>query len=156
MGKRVKFGDVIEIPTNKGLAYAIYTHRHVDPPVFGPLLRVFAGFHKKRPKDFKEIVANPIRFSKFFPLVQVINRKIFEVVAHEEIPKHLQTFPSFRNNPNTKAKRNDEGWWIWDGKKEWKVGYLSNDQKLYPKHSIVNDTALREMIEGKWGPDDEL
>jgi len=110
----------------------------------------------KRDQMILKVINQPVRFSKFFPLVQAVNGKIFEVVSHEEIPVDLQVFQNFRNNPNSKAKLNDDGWWIWDGKKEWKVGYLSKEQKLFPRHSIVNDTALIEMIEGKWGPDDEL
>jgi hypothetical protein len=114
------------------------------------------GFYKKRPSDFREIVCRPVRFSKFFPLVQAVNKEIFKVVSNEGVPENLGAFPIFRSNPNPKAKSVDDGWWLWDGKKGWRVGILSNNQRKYPKRSIVNDTALIEMIEGKWGPDTEI
>jgi len=43
MPRRVKIGDIIEIPTSKGLAYAQYTHNHKQRPHFGALIRVLDG-----------------------------------------------------------------------------------------------------------------
>ncbi|MEJ2437996.1 MAG: hypothetical protein P8Y35_08590 [Sulfurovaceae bacterium] len=44
MAKRVKFGDVIEIVTSKGYAYAQYTHKD---SMMGALLRIFKGIYEK-------------------------------------------------------------------------------------------------------------
>jgi len=157
MSKKIKIGDIIEIRTKKGLAYALYTHEYDAPPQYGALLRVFGGFFNERPTDFKEVIKKSVRFSKFFPPLQAaINQGIFEVVGHQEIPRHLKPFPVFRSNNDSKAKAIDDGWWIWDGKKSVRVGKLTNEQQKYPKKGMVNDTALIEMIEGEWGPDEEL
>lgn len=63
---KIKFGDIIEIPTKRGYAYAQYTHKD---KMMGALIRVFKGFYSNRPKDFTEVVRQPIQFSTFFPLL---------------------------------------------------------------------------------------
>ena len=65
MGRvRKKIGDVIEIPTSKGLAYVQYTHYHQAPPVYGSLIRVLKGFYKARPseQELAQIIVQPHRF----------------------------------------------------------------------------------------------
>ena len=51
MPNRVQIGDIIEIPTTKGLAYAQYTHQH---PTHGGLIRVFDVLFENRPGNFTE------------------------------------------------------------------------------------------------------
>lgn len=41
-------GDIVEIRTPRGLAYAQYTH---EPPQFGSLIRVLPGLYESRPSD---------------------------------------------------------------------------------------------------------
>ena len=53
MAARLKIGDIVEIKTGKGLAYAHYTHKHKQ---YGALLRVFRKFYGVRPSDFTELV----------------------------------------------------------------------------------------------------
>ena len=65
---RPKFGDIIEIETSKGLAYAIYTHRHVKPPKYGAVIQVFDHLYDSRPTEIAEIAGNPVRFATFFPV----------------------------------------------------------------------------------------
>jgi hypothetical protein len=49
MAKKVKFGDVLQVLTSQGVAYAQVTHKH---PEFGFLIRVFPGFYNEQPKNF--------------------------------------------------------------------------------------------------------
>ena len=44
MSKRVKIGDIIEIETKRGFAYAQYV---MKVPEWGALLRVLAGFYPR-------------------------------------------------------------------------------------------------------------
>jgi hypothetical protein len=46
---KIRFGDIAEIKTSIGLAYAIYTHRHTQPPKYGALIRVFDQLYQSRP-----------------------------------------------------------------------------------------------------------
>ena len=78
MPKRVRIGDVVEIPTKRGFAYGQYALHHQQ---MGALLRVLPGFFSERPNDFTGLVTQSPRFVTFFPLGAAVHRGIFEVVA---------------------------------------------------------------------------
>ena len=61
---RLEFGD---IKTSKRLAYAIYTHRRVNPPKYGAVIQVFDHLYDSRPTESAQIAGNPVRFETFFP-----------------------------------------------------------------------------------------
>jgi hypothetical protein len=138
------------INTTKGLAYALYTHRHSAPPRFGDLIRVFAGLHERRPVPITAVVTDDILFTTFFPLGAAVNRDIVAVVGHMDVPDALKRFPIFRNGtPHPQTKR-VKTWWLWDGSKEWRVGTLTPEQALYPLRGVWNDILLIERIEQRW------
>ena len=74
-----------------------------------------------------------------------------------QIPASLaQSFPIFKGT-NSMPKRNplDKIWWLWDGKKSWKVGKLSLEEQMkYPIKKLCDATALVGNIEtGKFFSD---
>jgi len=146
---RPKIGDLIEIPTPKGMAYAQYTHKHNNPPKFGPLLRVFPGLYDERPDDFSRIVNLKPQIITFFPLGAACNRKIVTIVSNEPVPEEAKAFPTFRS-----GIRDREGkvncWWLWDGQREWKVGSLSPGMEKFPIRGVWSDTLLIERIVKGW------
>lgn len=155
MACRVKIGDIIEIPTAKGLAYAQFTHKHQQSPHYGALIRVLDGLFESRPKDFAALVKKRHRFVIFSPLGAAVNRGIFVVVAHEEVPEEARNLPIFRGgNPDKNGKV--ETWWLWDGEREWPIGKLTPEQRALPILGTVNDTALIHRIESGWIPRDEI
>ena len=145
---RPQIGDVIEIPTPSGLAYAHYTHKHDSPPKYGALLHVLPGLHKSRPKEFSGLVTQQPQFITFFPLGAACNRGIVNVVANEPIPPHAKAFPIFRSR--VKTPEGSGPWWLWDGKSEWKVGALEPGMESFPIRGIWNDTLLVERIIQGW------
>jgi hypothetical protein len=147
---RPKIGDVMEIPTTKGLAYAQYTHQHTQ---FGGLIRVFDAIFESRPRDFSELVQGPVRFSTFFPVVAAIKRQIFKIVAHEKVAHHNQAFPVFRDGLEDPQTKKVAVWWFWDGQKEWRVGELTPQQRKMPLRGVWNDTMLISRIEKGWRPE---
>ena len=151
MRVRPKIGDVIEIRTSKGLAYALYTHRH---PMMGPLLRVLEGEYAERPPDLSEVVSKGVRFSTFFPLGAAVRRDLVSIAGNVPVPEELKEFPTFRaaglENPKTGKV---DVWWLWDGEREWKVGKLTREQRKLPIQSIVNDTMLIHWIGSGWRPE---
>lgn len=151
MPKRPRIGDVFEIPTKVGLTYAQYTHNHQAN--YGELVRVFDKTFRKRPVDFEKLAEHPVRFSVFFPLGVAIHRRVFEIVAHLDVRADLQPFPTFRHGFNVKPTDKVKIWFLWDGKKEWKVGELTSEQRRLPILEIWNDTALIEAIEQGWRPE---
>lgn len=148
--KTPKIGDVIEIKTERGLAYAQYTHHHKK---YGSLIRVIKGFHEQRPSDLVELVNRESLFQVFFPLRAAVSRKILPIIGSVDTPLTAKSFPIFRNgfiNPSTKKVT---VWWLWDGENEWKVGELTDEQRKYPILEIWNDTLLIERIEEGWMPE---
>jgi hypothetical protein len=97
-----KIGDVIEIRTNKGLAYAQYTHKH---PQYGGLIRVFDHLFSSRPSKFDKLVQEPVRFSTFIPVTAATKRGIFKIVGHEEIAHVNRVFPIFRTGSQIQTQR---------------------------------------------------
>lgn len=142
MRKRARIGDVIEIPTNKGFAYALYTH---NVPNWGQLLKVLLGFHQEKPISFASLVEKESMFITFFPLQAALKKKIFQIVSSAEIPpKHLK-FPIFKNSISNGAS-ND--WWLWDGENEWFEGKLTEAQiSEYPDLGVCTDLYLVEKLE---------
>jgi hypothetical protein len=63
--RKVKIGDVVEIRTRKGLAYAHYTHKH---KLYGALLRVFNDISDAPLNTYEDVVKQRPAFSVFFPL----------------------------------------------------------------------------------------
>ena len=147
--KRPKIGDIIEINTPKGLAYAQYTHKHDKPPKYGALLRIFPGFHKTRPTDFSKIVTLDPQFMTFFPLGAACNRGMVKIVANTEVPGVAAKFPVFRTGTPNKEGR-VEVWWLWDGEKEWKIGRLKPGMEKYPIRGVWNDALLIKRISEGW------
>ena len=60
---KAKTGDIFEIPTAKGFAYAQYTHEH---PQLTSLIRVFEGLYPSPPDDWGKIVEGPVQFREVF------------------------------------------------------------------------------------------
>jgi hypothetical protein len=150
---RPRLGDVVEIETPKGLAYAQYTHEHRQPPRYGSLLRVLPGLYSERPAGFADLVAQDERFSVFFPLGAALTRRIVRIVANEEIPETKKTFPTFR------ARHVENGvagpWWIWDGGRKSRLARRRDRWTPRAVHAVWNDTLLIDRIASGWTPDND-
>lgn len=146
-----KIGDIVEIPTSKGFAYVQYTHYHSDPPVFGSLVRILQGFYETRPSNEKlsQLIRLPHRFQTFCPVHHTVNLGFFELIGNFPVPEFAQKFPTFKSSNNLpKTDPLEKIWWLWDGKKSWKVGKLPiEEQNKYPYKKVCNDTALVKNIE---------
>lgn len=149
---RPKIGDVVEISTPSGCAYAQFTHKH---PTHGALIRILPGLFQQRPADFSSLVQQGEQFITFFPLGAACNRQIVRVVAEESIPPKAQKFPLFRN-----GVRAPDGlvhtWWLWDGEREWKIGALNPEQRHLPIRGVWSDTLLVERILSGWRHEMEI
>jgi hypothetical protein len=147
---KLNIGDVIEIRTTKGFAYAQYTHKH---KLFGALIRVYGRIHKEKLADVRELSKERSAFSCFFPLGAAVNRRIVSIVANAMVPDELQSFPVFRAGMVNPKTRRVDVWWLWDGDNEWKVGDLNAEQRKLSIRGIWNDTLLMERIESGWRPE---
>ena len=146
--RRVKIGDVVEIKTGHGLAYAQYTHEHREPPTFGSLVRVLEGFFDQRLSDneLSVLVQKKHRFTTFTPLGSHIWYGDATIVGNYPIPSFAQDFPTFKNSVN--PYNSEAIWWLWDGKKQWRVGKLSEEEKSqYPTELVCNWGGFLDHVE---------
>lgn len=150
MAKRVRIGDVIEIPTAKGLAYAQLSH---NVKQWGSLLRILPGFHATRPGSLSIVIGQEERFVVFFPLQAAVNRNIFEVVGHEEVPERARPLPHFRVAGHIDREGRVHDWWLWDGEADRKLGKLDDKTRKLPLLEVWNDTLLIQRIEEGWTPE---
>jgi hypothetical protein len=149
--KRVEIGDVMEIPTPKGLAYAQYSHLNEE---MGALLRVLPGFYALRPDDLQAVAAQPERYFTFFPLQAAIRQGIFEIVGHAAVPAQSRKFPVFRPIGGISNTGQALNWWLWDGRKEWFVGeHLSDEHKRLPPGIVMTDVTLVDRLTRGWTPE---
>lgn len=151
--KRPKIGDIIEIPTRSGFAYAQFTHKH---SMYGALLRVYNTVYQTRQSlDVIQLVVSVREpdFSVFFPLGAAVHRGIVSIVGNVPIPEKQKPFPLFRNGVVDPKTKKVETWWLWDGVNEWPIGKLTKEQKHLPFNEVWNDTLLVERIESGWSPE---
>lgn len=147
---KLKIGDVVEIKTAKGLAYAQYAHKHKQ---YGALLRVFGDFYEVPQNGFAELEKNKPTSMCFFPLNAAVDQGIVSIVDNVALPTEAQVFPVFRAGVTDPSTRKVGGWWLWDGEKEWRVGDLNAEQRKFPIRGVWNDTLLIERIESGWTPE---
>jgi len=152
MAPKLRIGDVIEVATNKGLAYAQYSHDHAR---CGSLLRVLPGVVGERPSDICALTSGAERFFVFYPLAAAVRLRLATVVAQCPLPDHARPFPLLRHwggrDPVTRVMR----WWLWDssGVEVSRVDELTPEQMQRSIAQISNHASLVEMIETDWTPE---
>jgi hypothetical protein len=150
---KIAVGDIVEIETTRGYAYAQCTHRTSD----GDLIRVFEGVHKHASTHPEALVTGRVQFVTFFPLQHAVRAGIVRVVGRANPPPDANAFPLFRmaGLPDPLTHKVKE-WWLFDGNKEWKVGALTPEQQKLPIRETINDTLLKERIVAGWRHEHEV
>src|SRR5215217_1775154 len=92
--KRARIGDVIEIATPKGYAYAQLTHRD---RVFGCLLRILPGIHRVPPLNLAAKVLEQELYHVFVFEDDLSVEPVTRIVSHEEVPQRCSSLPMFRD-----------------------------------------------------------
>lgn len=148
--KKLHLGDIVEIATPDGMAYAQFVNSHDQ---YGSLLRVLRGVHDDRPSDLNRLVAGQTQFVVFFPLLAAIKARIVQVIGNEQVPEAFKALPVFRAGVADPKTGKVATWWLWDGDEEWMVGALKEEQKRLPIRGVWNDTLLVERIVSGWTPE---
>ena len=147
MPRGAKIGDVVEIATPNGFAYAQMTHRN---RLFGALIRALPGLFPRRPSNLSELVAGPSAFQVFYPLGAALTRKIVTLVERMDVPEHARPFPLFRSGTPDPITKQVKNWWFWDGEESWPMGSLTAEQRKMPIRMVVNHEALVTMLASGW------
>lgn len=144
MAKKIRVGDVLQILTSQGVAYAQVTHKHVE---FGFLIRVFPGFHTEHPKDFSVIVEDEPQFSAFFVVQSAVNQGLLSVVANVPVPETLQVFPTFRSRNGGPGG----SIWLWDGEESHRLERdISSEELKCSTRGIISAPLLVERVENNY------
>jgi hypothetical protein len=147
MAKRVRIGDIVQILTSGGVAYAQLTHVHGE---YGYLLRVFEGTYEKIPKDWSEVVTRPVQFSAFFPLQSAVNQSLLSVVGSCPVPESLAEFPVFRSRSGGAGG----SIWLWDGISSKMLDRaLTDEEYRLPVRGIISAPLLVERIAAGYRPE---
>jgi hypothetical protein len=150
MAKKAKIGDVLQILTSAGVAYAQITHTHKR---YGTLLSVFSGFYAEAPDNFSLLVSSAPQFQAFFPAQSAVDGGLLSVVSNVPVADKNKKFPIFR----TRAIGRDGQcgpWWVWDGESEKVLDRpLLEAERKYPIRGIISAPLLLERIEKGYRPE---
>ncbi|WP_052821531.1 hypothetical protein [Pseudomonas syringae group genomosp. 3] len=108
MAKKVKLGDILQILTSQGFAYAQVIQKH---PEFGFLIRTLSGFYNEQPKHFSAMLEGEPQFSALFVFQSAVNQDLLSVMANVPIPESLQVLPTLRSRNGGKGG----SIWLWNG-----------------------------------------
>ncbi len=160
-----RIGDVVEIATPQGFAYAQLTH---DIPLEGELLRILPGLYASRPTDLAALVQQRERYVSFYPLRLALRSHYVTVVGGCEVPEvaivgpfaipaRNRPVPLFRaiggpgRHPVT-GKINC--WWLWDEERRWRVEGLTEKQRDLPVDGTPSHPDFIDNIVSGWAPRD--
>lgn len=137
-------GDLVEIATVNGLAYAQITHNHASYP---PVVRAIVGLHDKRPSDVASLAQKKTAFVAMIPLAGAMKHvgAPCEVVGHVEIPEQQRAFPTFRM-PIRDKKGEVVYWWFWDGRGLRYATDLDAAQKKLPLREVMKGRRFLDLV----------
>ena len=127
-------GDLVEIETTGGLAYAQITHIH---PAYPEVLRILKGLHAARPADLRQLDQRPTAFVTMFPLASALDRQELagRKVGSLTVSSEHKAFPTFKM-PIYDKRGNVAYWWLWDGDGlTYKVD-LDGSYDAYPRREV--------------------
>lgn len=153
MARTPRIGDIIEIPTAKGFAYAQVTHKM---PIYGHLIRVVEGIWRARPEGLHEVASGPTRFFTFFPVAAALNQNIVRLAGNVPVPPQFAEVPLMRQAGLEPLGGGKVDWWLWDGKEPWRIGSLTPEQRKLSIVEVVNDTMLIKWIDTDWHPETDI
>jgi hypothetical protein len=149
--KRARQGDIIEVKTSRGLAYAQYCAKH---PKYGDAIRVLPGFFHARPKDWRALLSQEGYFT-FYPVGAAVSQGLVELVASLPVPAGHELPSTYRRAGWRTPEGKVTAWLICDGAKEVLRTELTADEKRLFIAAIWNHEFLVERLVAEWRPEQE-
>lgn len=137
-------GEVLEIQTERGLAYAQYTHQVAG---YGELITAFEGFHATRPDPLRA-TSSPVQFQLITLVDHAVRRRFMTPIGAAPIPPSVRAFPVFRHRPPWSDR-----WAFWDGKREWQAAWDELDDaelRDLPDLTIYPPAGVAPKIARGW------
>jgi hypothetical protein len=139
--------SVIEIETSRGLAYGHVTHEH---PKYGTLVRIVDRTWTTRPPISAIFDGTGTQFQCFFPVGAAVRQGVVDVIGKFPLSPQETEFPLFRTGTPQPGTTQVATWWLWDGKRSWRVGSLTEELRELPIRGIWNYELLKKRIENCW------
>ena len=114
VSKNLRFGDVVEIETPIGLAYAQFMN---EDQSFGAIIRVLPGTFESQPEDIAALIAGPDRFVVCYLVRTAIRTHRVRWVGHEPLPQRSRAFPLMLWGGLTLRDGTVSSWSLYDGKR---------------------------------------
>jgi len=146
-------GDIIEIPTRRGLAYVQFTHDYDDEQC--EVVRVVRGFFERRPEDFESLAARDDFVAKTDLRLALKERPEWRIVGRAEIPDRRRALPVFRDVDRDPVTGRARSWIFVEGDRVWHQEQMTPEQRSLPLTWIMFDGALKARIEAEWTPASE-
>lgn len=137
-------GDILEIDTPRGPAYAQVTHNH---PAYPEVVRILSGPRDDRPDDLEALAAAQTLFTALAPMGVAVEASSERVrrIGTAAIPAQCRRFPTFRI-----AIRDRYGdviyWWLWDGDGLRYDIHLSEIEAAYPMRETLSLDGLIDRL----------
>jgi hypothetical protein len=159
-----QIGDICELKTPIGLAYAQYTHHTKN---MGHLVRILPGTYSTRP-DLALLAKQKELYFVFYALEYALRAKEAEIVLNEEVPEWAKKYPLMRKAGGlTDAEGRTLNWTIAPADKlstvvdlheALQVRGLTPEQRTLSVYALSPHTALARDIARGWLPerDEEL
>ena len=145
-------GDVIEITTQSGFAYAQVRFNHSD---FGLVFQLFPGTFPKHLEKLDLILSQPPLYFFFLGKKDLSAPPYTQYRGNHPVLGDQDSFPLFRTGLKNPQTGITENWWLWDGKSTWLIGPLADDQKNLSIRGMWDPKLLVNRIESGWRPSDE-
>lgn len=149
--KRARSGDIIEVRTPRGLAYAHYTAKH---PEYGEAIRVLPGFFEARPEDWSTLLAHEGYFT-FYPVGPAVSQGLVEIAANQPILPGREVPSTFRRYGWITREGQVKTWLINDGTRDIVRTELSAEERRMPLAEVWNHAFLIERLVEEWHPEQE-
>lgn len=150
-----RIGDIVELQTKKGFAYAQYSHEHEEQPRYGSVLRVLPGFFSDTPADLPRLVSQAELFSVLVPLKASLRESALKVVGSVPVPEMSRPFPTFRSGVSDPPDSAVKVWFLWNGGNRERIGELGRGQRSLSILEIVTPALLAKRLEEGWTPEND-
>jgi hypothetical protein len=137
-------GDLVEIQTPAGFAYAQVTHTHRAYP---EVVRFLAGVHRDALEDTSVLKARPTAFVAMFPLGGAIETEtlIGRKVGSMSIPGKHKPFPTFKM-PIRDRLGDVVYWWLWKGEGLNYDATQNVSHDALPMREVMAATDLKDKL----------